>query len=853
MRGEDLGAVADDHRGLDGVEQLAHVARPVMTAQHGERVRPETPLHAEPLVEQRHEALGQQIDVRAPVPQRGHLHRERAEPVEQVLAEKALAHHPRHVAVGGRDDPHVHLNLAGAADVAEGRGIQHAEELHLRRQTHLADLVEKQRPAVRHFEEARLRAIGPGERAALVPEQLALQQVFLQRGALDDDERTLAPCAARVQQLGDHLLAGAGLAENQHRRIRGRDPLNQRQQPPELRALPDEFGAQVGRRQAALQEARPGPERLPLERAPDPHFQLVERTRLRHVVERPHPHGFNRRVDGSVARQHDHVSRRRARTDGLQHVETALAREAQVEEDDFRLQFRHAPQRLFPATGRRHGELHPLQLRQQHAAERRIVIDEENRRPFVHARAPGAAPVSTGSTTSNVAPSPGALRTRMSPPHFRTELSETKRPRPVPPPRRLKNGSKIRACWSGAMPQPSSAIRMVTASRPDTRSVTVPPRVEAWTAFSSRLMRACWRSDSSARTSSGPGPIGPTSIVTPWSRAVGSTSETTAASAAPTSTTCPCDGWPRDIRKKCCVIPRQRRSCSRAMEACSTTRDRSTGAPSRRTSLAIPSTHVSTVASGVFISCEKPDASMPREARRWDSASRASAARRSVMSRQTSTICTPLSASPAMRHACTSSHATVPSLRCRSQMRTWRSPDSRQARVGQSPTPQIPDGVVAHEQPSMSRRARPMRAMKASLAAITVRVASSTTMPSPMLLMTVSRRWRWLRTSPSNPVTESAITLNSRPSHEMVSLPDAGTRRSRSPSAMSLAVASNRCRRRSTTTRTTRAIAATSASATPAVVPTIHRRSLFAAARMPDASTSKITMPLIFCAGSWQP
>ena len=84
----------------------------------------------------------------------------------------------------------------------------------------------------------------------------------------------------------------------------------------------------------------------------------------------------------------------------------------------------------------------------------------------------------------------------------------------------------------------------------------------------------------------------------------------------------------------------------------------------------MPSTQVSTVASGVFISCEKPEASTPSDASRCDSASRASAARRSEMSRQTSTTCSIPPAASRTGEACTSSHDTPPSAFVRSQMRT---------------------------------------------------------------------------------------------------------------------------------------------------------------------------------------
>ena len=129
--------------------------------------------------------------------------------------------------------------------------------------------------------------------------------------------------------------------------------------------------------------------------------------------------------------------------------------------------------------------------------------------------------------------------------------------------------------------------------------------------------------------------------------------------------------------------------------------------------------------------------------------------------------------------------------------------------------------------------------------------ASSTAMPSSMLLMIVSRRSRWLRTSPSRPVTESAIVLNSRASHEIVSDPAAGTRRARSPPAIRRAVVSKRCSRRSTTTRTTSAMAATSSSVRAPLPATIQRRSRFIDARISPASMSRIRMPLIRWPGSW--
>ena len=66
-----------------------------------------------------------------------------------------------------------------------------------------------------------------GERAALVPEQLALQQRLGQRGAVEPDERVVAPGRAAMDPLGEHLLADAGLAGDQHGDLAARDALDQ--------------------------------------------------------------------------------------------------------------------------------------------------------------------------------------------------------------------------------------------------------------------------------------------------------------------------------------------------------------------------------------------------------------------------------------------------------------------------------------------------------------------------------------------------------------------------------------------------------------------------------------------------
>ena len=84
----------------------------------------------------------------------------------------------------------------GAADAPERRApASTRRSLACSGERHLADLVEEERAAVGQLERALRVARRAGERAALVAEQLALEQRLGEGGAVDGDERP--PCARR--------------------------------------------------------------------------------------------------------------------------------------------------------------------------------------------------------------------------------------------------------------------------------------------------------------------------------------------------------------------------------------------------------------------------------------------------------------------------------------------------------------------------------------------------------------------------------------------------------------------------------------------------------------------------------
>ena len=73
-------------------------------------------------------------------------------------------------------DAHVGAQRLVAADAPELARLEHAQQLRLHVEGQLADLVEEQRAAVGVLERALARRDGAGERAALVPEELALDE-----------------------------------------------------------------------------------------------------------------------------------------------------------------------------------------------------------------------------------------------------------------------------------------------------------------------------------------------------------------------------------------------------------------------------------------------------------------------------------------------------------------------------------------------------------------------------------------------------------------------------------------------------------------------------------------------------
>ncbi len=78
-------------------------------------------------------------------------------------------------------------------------------------------------PSLRGADDAEVIAVGAGERAAPMAEQLALEQVARHRGAVERDERLLRARREVVDGAGEDFLAGAAFAGDQDRDVGSRD------------------------------------------------------------------------------------------------------------------------------------------------------------------------------------------------------------------------------------------------------------------------------------------------------------------------------------------------------------------------------------------------------------------------------------------------------------------------------------------------------------------------------------------------------------------------------------------------------------------------------------------------------
>lgn len=215
VAGEDGGVIVVEG-GFDDVFQLPDVAGPVIGQKDILYLAAVChDLLVEFLVVVLAEIFHQQGDIPLPPVQLRDIVPQHAQAVEDILPDLIPLYAALRVLVDGGDDPHVHLLFLLGADAADAVVLQHPQQLGLRRQLHGVDLVEEQSAAVGQLEQTR-RILSPGVAALGGAEEDALQQGAGDGGAVLLDEGGILAAAGFLDGVDNELLAGAGLAVDQH-------------------------------------------------------------------------------------------------------------------------------------------------------------------------------------------------------------------------------------------------------------------------------------------------------------------------------------------------------------------------------------------------------------------------------------------------------------------------------------------------------------------------------------------------------------------------------------------------------------------------------------------------------------
>ena len=143
--------------------------------------------------------------------------------IEKVFPELFLSHLLFEVFVCCRHDADVGFERCGAAYPRVLALLKHAKDLALELERHVADFIQKKSSAIALLEPAGPLSDGAGERALFMAEELALEQLLRDRGAIDGHKAFVRALRIVVHRPRDEFLSRTALACDHHWRVRHGD------------------------------------------------------------------------------------------------------------------------------------------------------------------------------------------------------------------------------------------------------------------------------------------------------------------------------------------------------------------------------------------------------------------------------------------------------------------------------------------------------------------------------------------------------------------------------------------------------------------------------------------------------
>ena len=253
--------------------------------------------------------LGQQGDIGAPFPQRrdGQWHDVNA--IIEILPECPFFDRLAQVLVAGRNDPDVDFDRQRSPDRMHFSFLKSPQKLALHGHRHLPDFIKKESAAVGCLEQSLFGFVRARKGPFHVTEQLAFEQRFRNRAAIDRHKVFARSLAVAMDHARDYLFARSGLSRDTDRRIRIRHPHHLLQQGLHRRAAGDDVVQPVEFLDQYLQPLYLAAHALLSQRLLDGQTQLGIIEGFGQISVGPPLHCFHGVGNAAVRRQNQHRER----------------------------------------------------------------------------------------------------------------------------------------------------------------------------------------------------------------------------------------------------------------------------------------------------------------------------------------------------------------------------------------------------------------------------------------------------------------------------------------------------------------------------------------------------------------
>ena len=338
---------------------------------------------------------------------------DRVDTIVEITSKRSVRNPLREILIARGHHAEIGSHLLRPPHAVERSKLERSKQLSLHLRIERPDLIHENRAAIRELKQPQLARRRFRVSAALVSEELTLDERIRNRRAIDVDERARHPMREPVQHARDQLLPRPRLAKDEDSGVAARNALDQRKHRLHWRELCDDFRLRLGQRQPLVKQRVFAGELALFIGASHHHIDLRHAVGLREVIVRAELHGADRRLDGAVAGNDDDLGRRELLADLPEHLETIHLGHHDVQQRHIE---RLGPQRVErgAAIGEdRHLIAASLEKLLENRAQVRLVFCDQHLDAIIISHEAGSA---SGSITRTVLPFPTVLSTSMRPP-----------------------------------------------------------------------------------------------------------------------------------------------------------------------------------------------------------------------------------------------------------------------------------------------------------------------------------------------------------------------------------------------------------------------------------------------------